>query len=134
MGCLAPRLVGGPATTLSLSSESLELEAACLAFFEAGGRAGGGEESDDTYFLAGLWASFGNSEPDVELSTSFLPTGAGEPTFSGPAGVVGFFSIRCSWSSESSVAESSEGFVLDGPGLANGRSCLVPDGSSQSRI
>ena len=78
MGCLAPRLVDGPGTTLLLSSESLELEAACLAFFEAEGRAGGGERSDDTYFLAGLRVPSGSSEPDVELSTFFSSTGAGE--------------------------------------------------------
>ena len=52
MGCLAPRLVEGPATTLSLSSESLELEAACFALFEGGGLADVGEESDAADFLA----------------------------------------------------------------------------------
>lgn len=43
MGCLAPRLVEGPGTTLSLSPESLELEVTFLAFFEAEGLVGGGE-------------------------------------------------------------------------------------------
>ena len=65
MGCLAPRLVEGPTATSSLSSESLELETAFLAFFKAGGLAGGDEQSDGVDFLTGLWPSLGNSEPDV---------------------------------------------------------------------
>ena len=133
MGCLAPRRVEGPAATLSLPSESLELETACLGFFW--GRAGGGEWSDDTGFLPCLRASPSNPEPDVELTTFFLSTGAGELIFSGRVGAVGFFSISCSWSSEFSVAESSSGFVLEGPGVVSGRSGgLVPVESSQSRI
>jgi len=51
MGCLAPRLVEGPATILSLSSESLEFEAASFAFFETGGLAGGDGGSDAADFL-----------------------------------------------------------------------------------
>ena len=50
---------------------------ACLAFFEAEGRAGGGERSDDTDF-SGLRVSLGSSEPDVELFTFVLSTGDGE--------------------------------------------------------
>ena len=50
-------------------------------------------------------------------------------------GVVCFFSIKCSSSSEFSVAESSAGVVLRGPDVASGRSCnLAPVCSSQSRI
>ena len=95
-GCLAPRPVEGPGTILLPSSESLELEAACLAFFEAEGRACGGERSEDTHFLAGLWSFSGSSEPDVELSVFFLSTGAGEQIFGGCVSVVGSFRIRYS--------------------------------------
>ena len=129
IGCLAPRLVEGPATTLSLSSESPELEAACLAFF-GGGPAGAGEESDTADFRASL----GKSRPGVEWSI-FLSAGAGTHAIGGMVGMVALFRIRCS-SSEFSVAESSSGFGLDGPvrGIANDRFCnLVPAGSSQSR-
>jgi len=95
MGCLAPRLVEGPGTILLPSSESLELEAACLTFFEAEGRAGGGERSDGTVLLAGLWGSSGSFEPDVELSIFFLSTGAGE-VFSGRVSAVDSFRTRSS--------------------------------------
>lgn len=66
IGCLAPRLVDGPAAASSLSSELLGLEATLFAFFVTGGLAGGGEESDTAIFLVGLWASLGGSELDVE--------------------------------------------------------------------
>jgi len=65
MGCLAPRLVEGPPTALSLSSESLELEAARLAFF-GGGPPDVGKESDVADFSAGFWGSLGKSGPGVE--------------------------------------------------------------------
>ena len=133
IGCLAPRLVEGPATALSLSSESLEPETACRAFFE-GGPADPDEESDRADFSAGFWGSLGKSGPGVEWSI-FLSTGAGTHAIGGIVGIGTLFGIRCS-SSEFSVAESSSGFGLNGPvrGIANDRSCiLVPAGSSQSR-
>jgi hypothetical protein len=58
IGCLTPRLVDGPAPTLSLSSESLVGEAGRFAFFATEGLAGGGGESDA---IAGFWVSFDNS-------------------------------------------------------------------------
>ena len=133
MGCLAPLLVEGPATALSLSSESLELEAARFAFFEGGGLSCEGEGPDAADLSAG-WASLGKSEPDVERSTPFSFTGAGADAIGGIVGIVGFISLGCS-SSEFSVAESLSGFVLDGPawGKANDWSFnLVPANSSQS--
>jgi hypothetical protein len=133
IGCLAPRLVEGPATPLSLWSESLELEAARLAFF-GGGPADAGEGSDTADFSASFWASLGKSGPSVEWSI-FLSAGAGTHAIGGIVGIVAFFRIRCS-SSEFSVAEPSSSFGLDRParGIANDRSCnLVPGGSSQSR-
>lgn len=49
--------------------------------------------------------------------------------------MAGPFGITYPWSSESSVAESSPGFVWDGPGVASDRSCrLTPVGSGQSRV
>jgi hypothetical protein len=108
IGCLTPRLVDGPATTLSLSPESLELETAFFAFFAAGGL-GGGEELDATYSLAGFWASL-----DIERSVPLLSTGTGERAIGGLVGRVDFFSISCP-SSEFSVAESSSDFVFGGP-------------------
>lgn len=133
MGCLAPRLVEGPATALSLSSESLELESASFTFFRTGGLAGGDGGSDSADFLAESWASLGSSERDIEWSTFFLFMEPGAHAIGGLVGIGGSFSITCSSSFESSVAESFSRFVLNGP--AWGRSCnLVPAGSSQSRV
>ena len=124
IGCLAPRRVDGPAAASLLSSDSLGLEAACLAFFLAGGRAGGGEESDGTDFLVGFWASLENSELDVGCSTFFLSTGAGERVSGDTTSGAGFSNIGWS-SSESSVAESSSDFAFDGPApiVSHGRWC-----------
>jgi hypothetical protein len=138
IGCLAPRLVAGPGTTLSLSSDSPELKGACFAFFLAGGLAGRGEESDAAVFFVGFWGSFDNSKLGVEWSASFLPMGNGERRgLDTLVGVTGFFNIRCS-SSEFSVAELSSGLVLDGPAAAGVSpdlcSNFAPEDPSQSEI
>lgn len=124
IGCLAPRLVGGPATIPSPPSDSLELRTTCLAFFVTGGLAGGGEESDAKVFLVGLRASIGGSEFDVGWLTFFPSTGGDERVFGTSTGEAGFFNISCS-SSESSVAESSSGFAFGGPvsSLSHDRCC-----------
>jgi len=133
MGCLAP-LLEGPATTLSLSSESLELDTARFTFFEGGGLADEDEGSDAADISVGFWAPLGKSEPDVDRSTTLPFTGAGTEIIGSTEDRAGLISLRCS-SSESSVAESSSGFVLDGPawGIADDRSFnLVPANPNQS--
>ena len=122
-------------TTPPPSSESLDLGAACFAFFVAGGLAAGGEESAATVFLIGFWDSLGNSEPpEVEWSTFSLSTGAGERVFGVFMWRAAFSNIGCS-SSELSVVELSSGSAFCGPvpSLLNDRCCdFVDVDSNQS--